>query len=188
MALHSGSVTDRFETALGDLDVPVTHTESTAFDETLERVVREPAVGTELPFPSVSLPDWVDDRPTPAALEAATTGVTAASLGIADYGSVVLPARADGSEQVSLFADLHVAVLRRSDLVADMPTAIDRLGPHLREGGSAIVATGPSATADMGALVTGAHGPKDVHVVVLEDDADEGSDGDGAVDDGGGDP
>ena len=169
MALHSGSVTDRFETALGDLDVPVTHTEPTAFDETLEAVVREPAVGTELPFPSVSLPDWVDDRPTPATLEAATTGITAASLGIADYGSVVLPSTADGSEQVSLFADLHIAVLRASDIVSDMPTAIDRLGPQFRDGDSAIIATGPSATADMGSLVRGAHGPKDVHVVLLED-------------------
>ncbi len=70
---------------------------------------------------------------------------------------------------MSLFPDLHVPVLRESDLVADMPTAIERLGPQLREGHSAIVATGPSATADMGSLVKGAHGPKDVHVLLLEE-------------------
>ncbi|TKX83368.1 hypothetical protein EXE43_24625, partial [Halorubrum sp. SS5] len=38
-----------------------------------------------------------------------------------------------------------------------------------------VFATGPSATADMGGLVHGAHGPKEVHVVLLrEDDSAEG--------------
>lgn len=164
---------ERFETALDDLEVPVSHTTPAAFDETLGRVASDPVVGTPLPFEGVGLPAWVDDEPTPATLAAATTGVTAASLGVADYGSVVLPATPEGSEQVSLFPDRHVAVLRRADLVDSMGTAIDRLGPHLRDGGSAIVATGPSATADMGALVTGAHGPKEVHVVLLEEAGDD---------------
>jgi len=169
---------DRFRAALESLEVAVTQTTPGEFERTLRAVASEPAVGTRLPFPDVSLPEWVDDDPTPASLEAATTGVTAGSLGIADYGTVVLPARDDGSEQVSLFPDLHVAVLRRGDLVADMPTAVERLGPQLRSGASAILATGPSATADMGALVKGAHGPKDVHVIVLEDETTaDGHDG-----------
>ncbi|SIS06610.1 LUD domain-containing protein [Natronorubrum thiooxidans] len=172
MSAEIGSIRNRFEASLADLDVPVTRTTPTAFESTLEEIVSDPVVGTSLPFEGVSLPEWVDDEPTPATLEAATTSVTAASLGIADYGSVVLPSTPDGSEQVSLFPDLHVPVLRAADLVADMPTAIERLGPQLRDGGSAIVATGPSATADMGALVKGAHGPKDVHVLVLETEGD----------------
>lgn len=175
MSADSPSPVERFETSLDALEVSVTRVEPSAFDETLRDVVLDvdAVVGTPLPFDSVSLPDWVDDEPTPATLEAATTGVTAASLGVADYGSVVLPGTPDGSEPVSLFQDLHVAVLRRSDLVGEMRTAIERLGPQLREGHSAIVATGPSATADMGALVKGAHGPKDVHVLLLEDGGDD---------------
>jgi len=31
------------------------------------------------------------------------------------------------------------------------------------------LATGPSATADMGALVRGAHGPERVHVLLIDD-------------------
>ncbi|WP_265110406.1 LutC/YkgG family protein [Halosolutus halophilus] len=168
MSVDTGSVPERFEAALADLDVTVTYTDPAGFDRTLERIAREPAVGTSLPFSSVSLPDWVNGEPTPRSLDSAVTGITAASIGIADYGSVVLPATPAGAEQVSLFPDLHVAVLREADIVANMPTAIARLGPELRDGGSAIIATGPSATADMGSLVRGAHGPKDVHVVVLE--------------------
>lgn len=169
MTAETGTIRERFEETLADLEVSVTETTPDEFDATLRRIATDPVVGTPLPFDSVSLPGWVDDEPTPATLEDATTGVTAASMGIADYGSVVLPATADGSEQVSLFPELHVPVLRERDLVANMPTAIERLAPELRDGGSAIVATGPSATADMGALVKGAHGPKDVHVVLLED-------------------
>jgi L-lactate dehydrogenase complex protein LldG len=101
-------------------------------------------------------------------LDAATTGVTAAGLAIADYGSLLLRATPDGSEPVSLFPDLHVAVLRASDIVPDMETALSRFGEDCRDRRqSAIVATGPSATADMGALVRGAHGPTEVHVVVV---------------------
>lgn len=167
MSVHTGSIPERFDAALADLDVAVTHTDPTGFDHTLETIVRDPAIGTPLPFESVSLPNWVDES-TPATLNSASTGITAASIGIADYGSVVLPATPSGTEQVSLFSDLHVAVVRVDDIVPDMRTAIDRLGPRLRDGGSAIVATGPSATADMGALVRGAHGPREVHVIVLE--------------------
>ena len=173
MSAETGSIRNRFEASLADLDVPVTRTTPEAFESTLETIVSDPVVGTPLPFEGVSVPSWVDDEPTPSTLEVATTSVTAASLGIADYGSVVLPSTPDGSEQVSLFPDLHVPVLRAADLVADRSTAIERLGPQLRDGGSAIVATGPSATADMGALVKGAHGPKDVHVLVLENGGDD---------------
>ena len=173
MSAETGAIHQRFEEALSALDVALTRTTPTAFESTLQEIVTDPVVGTPLPFEDVALPEWVDDEPTPATLEAATTGVTAASMGIADYGTVVLPSTPEGAEQVSLFPDLHVPVLRASDLVPDMPTAIDRLGPQLREGTSAILATGPSATADMGALVKGAHGPKEVHVVVVEVGDDE---------------
>ncbi len=169
MDTEIGMVHRRFEHSLADLDVGVTRSTPDTFASTLRELVSKPVVGTTLPFAAVSLPDWIDSDPSPATLQAATTSVTGASLGIADYGSVVLPSTADGSEQVSLFADLHIAVLRASDIVSDMPTAIDRLGPQFRDGDSAIIATGPSATADMGSLVRGAHGPKDVHVVLLED-------------------
>ncbi len=160
-----------FETALDRLDVGWTRTTADEFAPALSTVLREPAVGAPLPFENVSLDDLpVTLHPTPAELESAATGVTAAGLGIAEYGSVVLQATSEGTEPVSLFPDRHVAVLRERDVVADMPAAFEWLAEAFREGrDSAIVATGPSATADMGALVRGAHGPKDVHVIVLID-------------------
>jgi len=168
----SADVADEFESSLRDLGVSWSRTTREEFETAVAEAVESPAVGTELPFESVSLAETgVTVDPTPAQLDAAATGVTAAAFAIADYGSVVLRPDESGTEPVSLYPERHVAVLAASDLVADMPAAFDRLAEAVEAGrDDAIIATGPSATADMGALVTGAHGPKTVHVIVLEDE------------------
>lgn len=162
-----------FEDSLERLDVGWTRTSPEAVESTLTELIHEPAVGVALDE-SLSLPESVRRDPTPADLREAKTGITMASLAIADYGSLVLESTPEGAEQVSLFPDLHVAVLYESDIVGNMEEAFSWLGPRLREEGengkSAILATGPSATADMGALVRGAHGPKEVHVVIVVDE------------------
>jgi L-lactate dehydrogenase complex protein LldG len=64
---------------------------------------------------------------------------------------------------------MHIAVARRSDMVA-------RPGDLLRPdclGGKGVTrnfvyVTGPSATADMGPLVRGVHGPHRLHVILLD--------------------
>lgn len=159
-----------FEDALDRVNVGVTRTPVDGFGDAIRSVAAEPAVGAPLPFDGVSLPDWVRTNPRPSVLDGAATGVTAARLGIADYGSLVIESAPGGDEPASLFAETHVAVVRASDIVPDMPAAFERLGATIREGrGDHVIATGPSATADMGDLVLGAHGPKSVHAVLLED-------------------
>ncbi|WP_135806604.1 LUD domain-containing protein [Halorussus marinus] len=167
----SAKATDEFEESLEGLGVTWSRTTAAAFEATLADAVTGPAVGVGLPFEGVSLAGTdVTSDPTPAELDAAATGVTAAEFAIADYGSVVLRPDAPGTEPVALYPERHVAVLAESDVVPDMETAFGRLADAMTdEAGDAIIATGPSATADMGSLVKGAHGPKDVHVVVLED-------------------
>ena len=163
-----------FEASLEELDVRVTRVEKGAFRDRIDETVAAPAVGVALDEtfddPELSLAETsVTVDPTPAALREATTGVTGARLGVADYGSLALSLTDGASELVSLFVDRHVAVLRADDIVPEMDAAIDALdGEFERTRGSAILATGPSATADMGELVRGAHGPRDVHVVLLE--------------------
>ncbi|MFC4440283.1 MULTISPECIES: LUD domain-containing protein [Natrialbaceae] len=164
------------ESSLDDLGVRVTRVDEDGFRELIDETVAAPAVGVALEEtfddPVLSLTETaVTVDPTPAALREATTGVTGAQLGVADYGSLVLSLTDRASELVSLFVDRHVAVVREGDIVADMDAAMDTLHEEFnRSDGSdsAILATGPSATADMGALVKGAHGPRDVHVIVLE--------------------
>lgn len=163
------SSVDTFENSLNGLAVETTRLAPEAFEEVVEDVVEQPAVGT-LSIDGVSLSDTpVVTDPSPKEIEDAVTGVTGAPLGIAEYGSVILPSTPEGDEPISLFCDHHVIVIEESAIVPDMPTAVGTLATTLAdERESAIIATGPSATADMGALVRGAHGPKTVHALVIE--------------------
>lgn len=139
------------------------------FRETISELIDGPAVGIELQDLPVSLAETpVTVDPTPAEVRGATVGITPAALCIEDYGSLVLPATADGAELVSLFVEHHVAVLPETATVGTMESAFEGFDATTeRARASRILATGPSATADMGALVEGAHGPKRVTAVVL---------------------
>jgi L-lactate dehydrogenase complex protein LldG len=165
--------TDRVATFESELEgVSTVHrTAATDFGETLSDAIREPAVGTEIPIDGVSLADApVEVDPSPAAIEAAETGVTPAGLGVANYGTVTLPSNEEPREVISLYCTRHVAVLAESDLLADMPAAYDRLAGEFDAGtDTQILATGPSSTADMGELLRGVHGPHETHVVVVTD-------------------
>jgi len=153
---------------LDSLGVTVSEGPEHACAELVDAAAGDPAVGVEIT--GVSLPSRVETDPTAAEVRAAHTGVTGASLGVAEYGSIAIEADTAGTEPVSLFVDRHVVVLHESDLVADMPGAFAWLGPRARdESVDVVFATGPSATADMGGLVHGAHGPKEVHVVLLQE-------------------
>ena len=159
---------EQFATAAREYGIEPVRVPPDEVEEAIAAVVEPPAVGVPLPWEGVSLPENVETDPTGADVEQAVTGVTDAALAVADYGSVVLRADEYGSEPISLFTDLHVVVLHEKDLVPDMEAAFEWFGDELRETrDSAIIATGPSATADMGSLVRGAHGPRNVEVVVV---------------------
>lgn len=165
-----GSILDRFTTSLNQLEVSWTRTSVEEFGTSLSECTEGPVVGAPIPFEELSLEtNGITTEPTPAEIESAKTGVTGAYMGIADYGSLVIQDGPDTTEAASLFPSLHVAVLKASDIVPDIHSALKELGPALRDDQmSVILATGPSATADMGALVRGAHGPKHVHVLIVE--------------------
>ncbi|HKL30111.1 MAG TPA: LUD domain-containing protein [Natrialbaceae archaeon] len=161
-------VTGAFTDALETRDVTWSRATPEAFESTLGDAIEEPAVGTPLPFEGVSLPETVTVDPSTDELAEATTGVTAAAFGVADYGSLVLRIDDAGGEPLSLWPERHVAVLDEREILPDMASAIERMAEGTEAGESFVVATGPSATADMGALVQGAHGPKTVHAILLE--------------------
>jgi len=171
---------DTFEASLDALDVTRTRTAPDGLEDALREAVVEPVVGAPLPFEGLSLPDWVPTHPTARELQAARTGVTAAGGGIAEYGTLVVRSRPGGDEPVSLYPERHVAVLRSVDLVAGVPEALELLGEEFAAGrDSAVFATGMSATGDMGELVRGVHGPREVHVVIVEDGGGDGDEADG---------
>ncbi|OVE85844.1 LutC/YkgG family protein [Natronolimnobius baerhuensis] len=163
---------ETFETNLEAVRTRITRTNTAGFTDTIAAVIDDPAVGVELPFEDLSLAETgVVCNPTPTQLREAACGVTAATLGVADYGSVILESTPDGAELSALFPETHVIVIRESDVVPDMTAAFETMGERFREGrNDAVIATGPSATADMGELVHGVHGPRETHAIIVEDD------------------
>ena len=162
---------EAFETSLDALEVSHDRTTVEGLADAVSAALTEPAVGAPLPWDGLSLEGSpIDLEPTAAAVQAAATGVTAAGAGIAEEGTVIVQSRAGGDEPISLYPPRHVAVLRASDLVGDVRQAMAWLADEFTAGRtSAVLATGRSATADMGALITGVHGPGEVHVVTVTD-------------------
>lgn len=168
----SATPLETFVSACESIDVPCERTTSSEFGTVLASHLGDPAVGVALDGVSASLSATdVTVDPTPSALKRAHTGVTPVAFAVADYGSIVLPSTPAGLELVTLYVDRHVAVLDADRVVPGMAAAFERFGERVRRDGqlgSNVVATGPSATADMGSLVRGAHGPSDVRVIVVE--------------------
>ena len=87
-------------------------------------------------------------------------GVTNAICGLADTGSVL---EADGALHASLLPEIHIAVLKSSNI---LPSLSDAIG-LVKDKNSAVFITGPSRTADIEMTLTiGVHGPKEIHVFV----------------------
>jgi L-lactate dehydrogenase complex protein LldG len=172
---------DAFRGALDDAGVTHERVHPGQATAALERAVEEPAVGVPIDVADdVELPAGVATDFAPTDLQAARTGVTPARLGVAETGSLLVRSTSEGDELVSLYPEHHVAVVRASDVVANVPAATSWLADEVDAGrDSYVFATGASATADMGALVEGVHGPTHVHVVVVDPDRDtEASDAD----------
>ena len=97
-------------------------------------------------------------------------GLTDAVAGISETGSLVLTGGVDRSLMASLFPDIHIAVLEASRLVDSLEAALSL--PEVRSAPASVLITGPSRTADIEmALAIGVHGPKEVHVFLIDEDS-----------------
>ena len=96
-------------------------------------------------------------------------GVTEAFAGVARTGSVCVAVDHDYSGAISLLARMHIAVLS-ADKITERPG--DLFNPQFLNGRALkrnfVFVTGPSATADMGPLVRGVHGPHRLHIIILD--------------------
>jgi L-lactate dehydrogenase complex protein LldG len=107
------------------------------------------------------------DENLPADRIAAADGVvTAAAVGIAETGTLVLDASPDqGRRIITLLPDLHICVIRPDQVVAAVPEALARLDPTR----PLTWISGPSATSDIELnRVEGVHGPRNLHVVFAD--------------------
>ena len=101
-------------------------------------------------------------------------GMTGADAALAATGSLVLLTGAGKPRLASLLPPVHIAVIRQSQILADLETWLATLRREgldaLQETASAMIISGPSRTADIAMqLMLGMHGPGELHIVILMD-------------------
>jgi L-lactate utilization protein LutC len=103
------------------------------------------------------------------ALFAADVGVTGVDYLAAETGSLVLLTAPDRPRSLSLLPPVHVAVADRSQLMPDLFDIFPARLANPRLPACVTLVTGPSKTGDIELrLVTGVHGPGEVHVVLID--------------------
>ena len=98
--------------------------------------------------------------------------------GIAETGTLMLPSGPDRPTTLNLLAETEIVVLRASAIVGPYEDAWDRLRAESRDARSGgfmprniMFVTGPSRSADIEqTLELGAHGPRRLHIILVDDD------------------
>lgn len=95
-------------------------------------------------------------------------GVTGASAGLAESGSVVLETGPGRPRAVSLLPDVHVVLLPRARLYRSLTHWVEERAHEVAATSNLVIVTGPSRTADIEQqLNLGVHGPREVQVVLV---------------------
>jgi len=98
--------------------------------------------------------------------------VTGAFAAIAETGTLMLLSGPDSPTTLNFLPDAHVVVVRAVDMVGCYEDAWDRVRATGRMPRTVNLITGPSRSADIEqTLQLGAHGPRWLHIVLVEDGA-----------------
>lgn len=98
-----------------------------------------------------------------------TLGVTGADAGLAESGSVVLGHGPGRPRMASLIPETHVVLLEAPSIVRTLSHWAEKNPDSARRTANLVVITGPSRTGDIELqLNLGVHGPRQVHIVVIE--------------------
>ena len=94
-------------------------------------------------------------------------GITGALAGIAETGTLVIQSGEGRPLTASLLPEIHIAVLRASDIEASLENVFSLHKVENFE--SVTLVSGPSRTADIEMTLTiGVHGPGELYVFILE--------------------
>jgi L-lactate dehydrogenase complex protein LldF len=106
-------------------------------------------------------------KETQAANSLVKVGLTGASAGIADTGSLLLLGGNGRPLTASLLPEVHIAVLQEKDVFENLIQALNHV--DIRQAPAAILITGPSRTADIEMTLTiGVHGPGELYVLCIK--------------------
>ena len=99
-------------------------------------------------------------------------GVTWADYGIADTGTLVIASDSEETRLATMLCEVHVALLKVSDIRASANEMTEELSAMTAPTGSyTAFITGASRTADIErVLAIGVHGPLELHIILMEEE------------------
>ena len=107
--------------------------------------------------------------PDKGELATAEIGLTDAFAGVARTGSICVPITPGLDSYISLLPRTHIVILESKNIVARPRDVFENyILKSTAEATGWIFISGPSATADMGELVRGVHGPDKLHIILLD--------------------
>ena len=102
----------------------------------------------------------------------AKVGITNCEFLISRLGSIMVSSRQLSGRRLNVFPEIHIVVAYTTQLVPDLKDAFTQLKLKYQNvlPSMITVITGPSRTADIEkTLVMGAHGPKELYLLLVED-------------------
>lgn len=136
-----------------------------------------PMVVKSAPDASLAGVSWESEPALTVTAGAAADGdvvtLTAAVAGVAETGTVVMESSPGSPVLLSFLPALHIVVVRTADVVGTYEDVWKRL--RAKHGSGRLPrginwVTGPSRTADIEqTLLLGAHGPRDLHILIVDD-------------------
>ena len=145
-------------------------------DRVADYLVREnlPANSRMAPAPSLAGIPW-NKRPTLTVSEGKTdgtheVGLTGTFAGVAETGTLIMRSGPEHPTTLNFLPDTHVVVVRKSQIVGSYEDAWDRIRESEMPRTVNFI-TGPSRTGDIEQTIfMGAHGPRRMHIVLVEDE------------------
>jgi L-lactate dehydrogenase complex protein LldG len=99
-------------------------------------------------------------------------GVTHATAGVAETGTLVLTSGGDNPTTLNFLPDTSIVVVKASDIAGDYETVWAQIRANYGKGvmpRTVNYVTGPSRSADIEqTILLGAHGPRRLHVVIVD--------------------
>jgi L-lactate dehydrogenase complex protein LldG len=112
-----------------------------------------------------------DDALSPLQLDAIDGTLTGCTVAVAETGTIILTAgHHEGRRALTLVPDLHICVVRESQIVHLLPEALTLISAEGLDTRPITFISGPSATSDIElSRVEGVHGPRTLIVLVVKE-------------------
>jgi L-lactate utilization protein LutC len=104
----------------------------------------------------------------PSVLFGCDLGITSAQWGIAETGTLVLESERESHRLTSLVPPVHLCILKATDIRQTLGEILELISKNLSR--TVTFITGASRTSDIElTLAIGVHGPKELHIIVIND-------------------